>query len=73
MPLRLTAGGSYKLSDAVRFCYAVDAASTWQGFAKWRYQINKNWMLSVRQQYSTKHIGTSRNPYDIGFEVAYKL
>lgn len=74
MPVALSAGGKYKLTDAVRFLYTVKASQHWSAYAKWKYTLDDKWEFSARQQYLTEHHGSKeRNPYDLGLQIKYRL
>lgn len=72
VPLTVVGGGNYKLSDATTMNYMVEMGADAHAMAKFSHKVDKNWAVSGFQSYD-KNAKDGRQPYVVGFDVAYTL
>jgi len=54
--------------------YSVEVADAVQAHASYWYKVDKNLKVAAHQHYDTARLANNaRNPYDLGFEISYKL
>jgi hypothetical protein len=69
----LTAGGRYTLSDQTSFTYNGTAGVNYKANAAFKHRVDSHWTVGAHQHFDGARLSGKRNPYDLGFEVEYKL
>lgn len=73
-PITVQAGGKYKFNGKSRMSYTIEASDAVQAHANYWYKLDKHWRVAAHQHYDTARlVDSARNPYDLGFEISYKL
>jgi len=72
-PVVVTAGGRYTLSDQTSFTYNGTAGEHLAANAAFKHKVDSHWTVGAHQHFDGARLSGKRNPYDLGFEVEYKL
>lgn len=72
MPMTVSAGGKYVLSDKTTCNYMLEMSEKVHSIFKWEHKMDKNWKVALTQSFNNNEVGKS-DPYKLGMDVTYQL
>ena len=72
-PVKLLGGVSYDLGETSTLSVSTELGDSYTINSGMTHKLDKNWSVGIEQRFNSALAGKDGKPYDIGFNMTYKL